>query len=57
MSYTTFLNYVRITKYMKAYIVKFLLISVMVGVLSSCANTKRDCQGHIKHKQSNGVWI
>jgi hypothetical protein len=29
---------------------------LLLLVISSC-NTKRDCRGHIKHKLPNGIWM
>ena len=31
--------------------------AIIILVSSSCANTKKDCMGHQKHRQANGVWL
>jgi len=36
-------------------LILFLMITVLIT--SSCANTKKDCQGNRKHRLENGVWL
>jgi len=48
------LNFMRLEK-IKSALFGFLIMVFMLT--SSCANTKRDCQGHKKHRMANGAWI
>ena len=38
-------------------IFKIALAFMLVVLMISCANTKRDCQGNKKFRQPNGVWL
>lgn len=33
------------------------LALLLITLLATSCNTKRDCRGRIKHRLSNGVWI
>lgn len=42
---------------MKRVFFLFGILAVMTVAFSSCAATKRDCQGNKKTRLSNGIWI
>ncbi len=42
---------------MKKLLLSLATVAVLTFVLSSCAATKRDCQGNKKVRLKNGIWM
>lgn len=42
---------------MKKFLLSFGIVAVLTFVLSSCAATKRDCQGNKHTRLKNGIYL
>jgi len=49
------ITYLMNTSKLKAIIA--VVCAMLIMITSSCATTKKDCRGHKKHLQANGVWL